>query len=533
MGEKYETTHQYEPLRVPSSWEGEERRLIVQLTELFDDLYRRFNRLRFEDFGGALRSRIESTEGDVIDVQQTAKGLSVRVEDAIGDASEAMQTAQGLFFRVNDIQGDVASLELTTAGMAAAVQNNRLRFSASGLEIINAQGEVVFRQDNASGNLTISGQIQAQSGRIGGFLIEPNCLSNGTSIVLSSDGYVRMGKLTITDDNNYGPVLRGDGGLCIMVNGSLYGVFADGKFTTQVPVDFKFGLFANPQKTTNLPANVYMDPTTGEILRTTATGSGGGTIPEGDALYATVYTNKTSVYEGESVTITCNASGGKAPYTYKMSVSVNGGPLTAVSGSGSSRTYTMNTAGSYYFSMIVTDNASQTYEAYSGMVVCERKVSALTARIEVSKTTIAPGGLVTFTIFASGGSGNYRYYAQLGKDGVLYDSTDQQTTITYTLTQPGTYQMFVNVYDNDATDVVFTSASSAYVTVVSANQYVTTKGSNVNVRKGPGTSYDIAGTISQSGTQVQITGGPENGFYQIWWSAGSLSGWISGTYLNI
>lgn len=532
MGEKYETTHQYEPLRVPSTWEGEERRLIVQLTELFDDLYRRFNRLRFEDFGGALKNRIESTEGDVIDVQQTAKGLSVRVEDAIGDASEAMQTAQGLFFQVNDIQGDVASLELTTAGMAAAVQNNRLRFSASGLEIINAQGDVVFKQDNASGNLAISGQIQAQSGRIGGFLIEPNCLSNGTGIVLGSDGYVRLGKLTITDDNNYGPVLRGDGGLCIVVNGSLYGVFADGKFTTQVPVDFKFGLFANPYKTTNLPANVYMDPATGEILRTTTTGSsGGGTVPEGSALYATASVNKTNAYEGDSVTITCSASGGKTPYTYKLYVSVNGGAFTLVSGSGSSRTYAMSTAGSYCFSMVVTDGASQVYEAYSDTVLCERKASALSARIDVSKTSIAPGGLVTFSIFASGGSGSYRYYAQLGKDSVLYDSRDQQTTIAYTLTQPGTYQMSVHVVDNE--DGKFTNAMSALVTVISSNQYVTTKGSNVNVRTGPGTSYAIAGTISQSGTQVQITGGPENGFFQIWWGAASLSGWISETYLNI
>lgn len=550
MGEKYETTHQYEPIRVPSGWTGEERRLIMQLTELFDDLYRRFNRLRFEDFGSAFQERIENTEGDVTEVRQsaqgliirvndvqediaslelTAQGLAVRVEDAEGAASEALQTAQGLFIQVNDVRGDVASLALTTAGMAAAVNNNRLRFSAMGLEIINAQGVTVFKQDNASGDLTITGHIQAQSGRIGGFLIEPTSLSNGSSIVLSSEGYVRLGKLVVTDDPHYGPVLRGDGGLCVMVNGSLYSVFADGKLTTQVPLDAKFGLLANPQKTTNQPANVYMDPVTGELLRTTTTS--GIIPPDGSALSATLSVNKASVYEGESVTITCAASGGQTPYTYQLSVSVNGGPFNPVSGSGGSRVYAMNTVGVYYFSMLITDSASHSYQAFSGAVQCERRATAFTARVEASKTNVTPGSLVTFTILASGGSGTYRYYAQLGKDSVLYDSTEGMSTITYTLSQPGNYQLSATVYDNETND--FVQALSPVVSVISATQYVTTKGTNVNIRSGPGTTYSIVGTIIQSGTQVQITGGPENGFYQIWWSAGGLSGWISGTYLNL
>ena len=33
------STHQYEPLRVPPSWKLEERRVIQQLTDIFDDIY--------------------------------------------------------------------------------------------------------------------------------------------------------------------------------------------------------------------------------------------------------------------------------------------------------------------------------------------------------------------------------------------------------------------------------------------------------------------------------------------------------------
>jgi uncharacterized protein YgiM (DUF1202 family) len=225
--------------------------------------------------------------------------------------------------------------------LAAAVNNNRLRFTAAGLEIVNSLGVPVFVQDNATGNLAITGQIQAASGHIGGFLIEPDRLSNGTSIVLSSTGFVRLGKLTITDDANYGPVLRGDGGICLMVSGNLYGVLANGAFTVQVPLEAKFGLFANPYKTTSQPPNVHMDPITGELLRSTSAGGTGG--------------------------------------------------------------------------------------------------------------------------------GNY----------------------------------------------------------------ATTAGTYVNIRSGPGTSYAIVGTIAASGTQVQITGAAQNGFYPVQWNGGGISGWISGTYLNI
>ena len=59
---------QHEPLRVPSNWGTNEKRLIAQLEELFDDIYRRFGRLRLEDLGDALKTRILSTEGIRLEV---------------------------------------------------------------------------------------------------------------------------------------------------------------------------------------------------------------------------------------------------------------------------------------------------------------------------------------------------------------------------------------------------------------------------------------------------------------------------------
>lgn len=45
----YSTIQQHEPIRVPASWAGEERRFVAQLEEVFDDLYRRFGRLGTKD----------------------------------------------------------------------------------------------------------------------------------------------------------------------------------------------------------------------------------------------------------------------------------------------------------------------------------------------------------------------------------------------------------------------------------------------------------------------------------------------------
>lgn len=61
---KYTSIQQHEPLRVPSGWSTQERALIAQLEETFDDIYKRFNRLRMEDLSNGLQMVIEdNTEG--------------------------------------------------------------------------------------------------------------------------------------------------------------------------------------------------------------------------------------------------------------------------------------------------------------------------------------------------------------------------------------------------------------------------------------------------------------------------------------
>lgn len=79
MANDYITIHQYEPLRTPTSWTGAERNLVRQLSDTFDDLYRRLNRLRFEDMGKDFQQRMEDTEGNLSEVTQTAQSLILAV----------------------------------------------------------------------------------------------------------------------------------------------------------------------------------------------------------------------------------------------------------------------------------------------------------------------------------------------------------------------------------------------------------------------------------------------------------------------
>lgn len=76
---RYETVQSYQPIRTPAGWNAEDKKLIVQLTDILDDLYKRFNRLRFEDLGEKLRNRIEESEGYTSSIDQTAKQILLTV----------------------------------------------------------------------------------------------------------------------------------------------------------------------------------------------------------------------------------------------------------------------------------------------------------------------------------------------------------------------------------------------------------------------------------------------------------------------
>ena len=155
---KYTTIQQHEPLRVPANWGGQEKKLIVQLEEILDDIYRRFGRLRLEDLRPDLRKTIiESTEG-FSSLEQTVEGFRAVVEDANGNASLALQTASSFSERITDAQGN-ASEALQTASSFSERITDAEGNASEALQTANSFSErITDAQGNASEALqTVNG----------------------------------------------------------------------------------------------------------------------------------------------------------------------------------------------------------------------------------------------------------------------------------------------------------------------------------------------------------------------------------------
>ncbi len=308
-------THQYEPLNVPSDWSEAGKKFVVRLSEIFDDIYRRFGRLRLEDLAPGVRKTIKDTEGNVLEIQETAEGLALTV---------------------SGVEGKLTEIKVTTDGIQAAVDGGRLVFAGNGLTILNSNGDVVFQQEMATGDLTLTGIIRALGGVIGGFTIGADSLHNGSSIILSANGFVQLGDLSITDDPDFGPTVRATGGLIFRIGNMDYFILGEGSVRARLPLSAESGLYINPNDTTSSAANAYIDPATGRVYRSTSSGGGPG---PGTGLSATLSVGRTQATVGETLPLITTATGGTGSYSYSYAVSVNGGGYAGITGSGASTNY--------------------------------------------------------------------------------------------------------------------------------------------------------------------------------------------------
>lgn len=96
MADKYSTIQQHQPLRVPASFDKQGRALIVQLDEIFDDIYKRFGRLRMEDMGKNFQKRIEDDEGATAEVAVKVGEIDLSVQGIDGVLTELGMTEEGI-----------------------------------------------------------------------------------------------------------------------------------------------------------------------------------------------------------------------------------------------------------------------------------------------------------------------------------------------------------------------------------------------------------------------------------------------------
>lgn len=168
----------HEPFRIPQGWTGQERRLVAQMEEVFDDLYRRFGRLRIEDMGKdfqltwfdmgdniaifngelygdeetgkiGLTSRMEDAEGNVTSLWTNARGLATEISNSQGDINRLQITAQGMATEISDAKGNINRLFVTAEGYAARLENDEKDINEL---LITAEGYGV-RLKSAEGNI--------------------------------------------------------------------------------------------------------------------------------------------------------------------------------------------------------------------------------------------------------------------------------------------------------------------------------------------------------------------------------------------
>lgn len=87
MADKYSTIQQHQPLRVPSSFDKYGRALVLQLDEIFDDIYRRFGRLKPSDFSSQLQNLvlIEDEDGKYVSVKDTVDGIETDIQEGLDE----------------------------------------------------------------------------------------------------------------------------------------------------------------------------------------------------------------------------------------------------------------------------------------------------------------------------------------------------------------------------------------------------------------------------------------------------------------
>ena len=253
MADKYSTIQQHQPLRIPTGWDKQERALIVQLDEVFDDIYRRFGRLSLNDFNKETRKSFADIEGNFTEIRADIAGLEVDVGNAQGDISQLQQDAVSLTARVTDAEGDIGALEIRAGNIELSVQGkydirSGIDINAAGIDITGGKYIKIKSGSDNIIDLSADGMKLGSGGNL--------YLYTGATFTLQSDNFKvdNQGNVTLKGDVEIGNgkqatitgtgklVLQDNSTSLIEIGGSGVAVKTGGTFTVQSQ---KFGIDAN------------------------------------------------------------------------------------------------------------------------------------------------------------------------------------------------------------------------------------------------------------------------------------------------
>ena len=173
-------------------------------------------------------------------------------------------------------------------------------------------------------------------------------------------------------------------------------------------------------------------------------------------LGATVNAPRQAADVGQSVSFTCSATGGTAPYSYVWTFgdgNTGGGPAVS---------HVYQSAGAMTVTCTATDSASATAAGSTSVDVSPSPSVGAYA----NPSAAVPGTSLTFSAQATGGPGGFTDYAWTLGDG----ATGSGTQVAHAFAQPGSYQASVTVTDTNG------GTASGSVSVTISNIQVTASG---------------------------------------------------------
>src|SRR2546425_1400813 len=194
-------------------------------------------------------------------------------------------------------------------------------------------------------------------------------------------------------------------------------------------------------------------------------------------LGATVNAPRQAADVGQSVSFTCSATGGAAPYSYRWTFGDGN------AGSGSTVSHVYQSAGAMTVTCMATDSASATAAASTSVDVSSTPSVAAYA----NPSAAAPGTSLTFSAQATGGPGGFTGYAWSLGDG----ATGSGIQVAHAFAQPASYQASVVVTDANG------GTASGSVSVTIANIQVTASGAPASGNTD--TSFEFSATATGGG----------------------------------
>ena len=168
-----------------------------------------------------LASRVSNNEGDISQLEQTAQGLSSRVGNAEGDISTLQQTADGISSRVSSAEGNISTLQQTANGLSSRVSDAEGNISA----LFQGAGNLTTRVSNAEGNITTVMQTaNSLSSRVSNAEGAVSTISqkvNGVTIQTGDGQTFLAGDRIVMSSNIYNYMAIGANGLEVWINGMM------------------------------------------------------------------------------------------------------------------------------------------------------------------------------------------------------------------------------------------------------------------------------------------------------------------------